>query len=225
MIKIGTLTLEANEACTAETIRLKHSIGIGGGSSVILIEGKSKLILVDTGFDYEQDSSDKNRKRSSDTLKRCLSESGVSPGDIDIIFVTHWHRDHFGNIDLFKGAKLLASRPVVDKFKPAGFEPVDNLTMIDEDVMAVYTPGHTEGHCSLIVKGDINTAIAGDAIVSRGYFHEGGLWDHNSDFFDEKTGQLSMKLLAEASHLIIPGHGMPFISYRPDWMENGLMIN
>lgn len=219
MIKIGTLTLEPTETCTTETVSLKHSIGIGGGSSVILIEGKNKLILVDTGFDYEHDQSDKNRKRSGGILKRCLSENGVSPDDIDIIFITHWHRDHFGNIDLFKHAMRLASRPIIDKFKPEGFKPVDNLAMIDEAIMAVYTPGHTEGHCSLIVNGDINTAIAGDAIVSRGYFHEGRLWDYNSDFFDKKAGQLSMKLLAGASHLIIPGHGMPFISYRPYWMD------
>ncbi len=219
MIKIGTLTLEPNEACPAETVSLKHSIGIGGGSSVILIEGKNKLILVDTGFDYEHDQSDKNRERSGDILKRCLSENGVSPDDIDIIFITHWHRDHFGNIDLFKNATRLASRPIIDKFKPEGFKPVDNLAMIDEAVMAIYTPGHTEGHCSLIVKGDINAAIAGDAIVSRGYFHEGRLWDYNSDFFDKKAGQLSMKLLAGASHLIIPGHGMPFTSYRPYWID------
>ena len=48
---------------------------------------------------------------------------------------------------------------------------------------------------------------------------EGSLWDYNSDFFDEKAGRLNMKLLAEASHLIILRHGMPFTNYRPYWMD------
>jgi len=152
-------------------------------------------------------------------LENALRARGVSPDDIDILFITHWHRDHFGNLALFKKAKRLASKMLVEKFDPPHFHPVENLAFIDDSVVAVYTPGHTLEHCSLLIEDTLKVAVAGDAIVTRGYFEKGKLWNYNPDFFNEEAGMLSMKLLGEASQVIIPGHGAPFMTFRPQWMD------
>ena len=219
MIKVGTLTLEASDPATTDTVKAKHQMGIGGGSSVVLIRGKNKLILVDTGFEFEGNLSEDNKDYNKKVLINALKERGLSPDDIDILFITHWHRDHFGSMDLFNKARHLASKTLVEKFGPPDFEPVENLALIDESVVAVYTPGHTLEHCSLLVEDTFKIAVAGDAIVTRGYFEKGKIWNYNPNFFDEEAAMLSMKLLGEASQVIIPGHGAPFMTFRPKWMD------
>jgi len=219
IIKTGTLTVEAGEAFSAGTINMKHSLGIGGGSSVIYIENDDRKIIVDTGFEYESDMSDANRTLNLKTLEIALALKGIVPGDIDAVFITHWHRDHFGNASIFKRAQLMASRLVAEKFVNEEITPVDDNIEIADGVRTLYTPGHTRGHCSILVQGDVNIAIAGDVIVDLNYFDKGKLWDHNSNFFDHEAGMKSMKMLARSSDMIIPGHGTPFSSYEPLWMN------
>lgn len=52
VIKVGTLCLEPSELPGPLTLKCKHALGVGGGSTVILVQADRKL-LVDTGFDYE----------------------------------------------------------------------------------------------------------------------------------------------------------------------------
>jgi len=229
IIKQGSCTLEAQEIASPTTLNIKYDLGIGGGSNVILIES-DKRILVDTGFDYETVGlSLENVERNMKNLISALQCHGHSPDDIEVVFITHWHLDHYGNLDIFDRAQRMASRPVVEGSNLMDFIPVDDGEEIAEGVTVVYTPGHTLGHASVLVDSEValrghglkcRLGLAGDAIVSLGYFDKGKVWTYNEDFYSKEEAMKSMKKLAKASDIIIPGHGVPFLTFAPKWMED-----
>ena len=98
IIKQGSINIEAFELAAMWTINLKDSCGVGSGSTVTYIKSGDVKILVDTGFDFENDVSRKNLERNKKVLIQALDNFGLSQEDINIVFITHWHRDHFGNL-------------------------------------------------------------------------------------------------------------------------------
>ena len=229
IIKQGSCTLEAQEIASVTTLGIKYELGIGGGSNVILIE-VGKRILVDTGFEYETlGLTSENIERNRKNLISALECYGYSPNDIDVVFITHWHLDHHGNLDIFKRAQRIASRVVVESNNLADFIAVDDETEIAEGVKVVYTPGHTLGHASVLVDSEValkghglkcRIAVAGDAIVSLSYFDKGKVWTYNQNFYSKEAAIQNMEKLAKISDVIIPGHGTPFLTFIPKWMED-----
>jgi glyoxylase-like metal-dependent hydrolase (beta-lactamase superfamily II) len=74
-----------------------------------LIRLNGKTVLVDTGLG-------KNPEADSGHLLEQLETAGVSPSDIDLIFITHYHFDHIGGLvkadgtRVFPKAQLLVPR-------------------------------------------------------------------------------------------------------------------
>lgn len=66
------------------------SLGSGSGGNALLVESDDTLVLLDCGFGLAE-------------ITTRLASSGVDPGDIDGIIVTHEHEDHSGGV-----AKLAA---------------------------------------------------------------------------------------------------------------------
>jgi glyoxylase-like metal-dependent hydrolase (beta-lactamase superfamily II) len=223
IVKVGTITQEASEIPSVINLQLKAELGIGGGSTVTLIQG-DKNILVDTGFEYEWINTSDNHEKNTENLIWGLKGQGLKPKDIDIVFITHWHKDHFGNLGVLKNARYIAAKPLVERLHPEGFNGVDDGEEIMDGVKAVFTPGHTIDHASLLVAtvcGGIKAriAITGDAVISHSYFQTGRIWKNNADFFDADTARKSIKQLIEASDVIIPGHGVPFMTFKPEWQK------
>lgn len=225
ILKVGTLCLESSELASIVTLQIKSDLGIGGGPTVTLIEAERR-ILVDTGFDYEWLDTPANNKRNARNLTIALRDWGITPDDIDIIFITHWHKDHFGNSEIFMGAAHLASKCAVERMGLEGFIGLGDQEEITGGVRMMLTPGHTIDHASIIVDsvvGDIKArvAIAGDAVVSHSYFHSGRIWQYNNDFHSVEAARESMLRLIDVSDIIIPGHGVPFMAFRPEWAKSG----
>ncbi len=218
LIKQGNCTLEAIEVPSPLIIDIKYNLGIGGGSNVILIETDRRL-LVDTGFEYESRQEPGDLDRNEKLLIRALADCGYTPDDIDAVFITHWHLDHFGNLRVFPKAEPLASSSLVEKVGLEDFTGVDDGEEIAEKVKVIFTPGHTQEHASLLLDSEIRVAVAGDAIVSLSYFDKRKLWNYNQDFYSTEEGLSSMERLARSSDLIIPGHGLPFLTYLPEWIR------
>ncbi len=214
MIKTGTLCLEPQELPGPFTQKMKYNLGIGGGSTVTLIQSDRK-ILVDTGFDYEGILNEKTTRQNSESLLSALQVYGIEPEHIDAVFITHWHQDHYGSLHLFSQAERIVSIPLREKLGIRTFVGVKDGEEIASGVRAVFTPGHTSDHASILVSCRIEgihakIAIAGDAVISYSYFVERKIWNHNADFYDRNIALDSAKRLAAMSDSIIPGHGTPF---------------
>jgi hypothetical protein len=59
VIKAGTCTIDPGNSASPIQVGLKHQLGIGGGSSVVVIREGDEILLVDTGFEREGDVSSK----------------------------------------------------------------------------------------------------------------------------------------------------------------------
>ena len=152
-------------------------------------------ILVDTcvGNDRNRSLPVWNRMRTD--YPQRLAAAGVVPEEVDYVFCTHMHVDHVGwntrlengrFVPTFPNAKYLFHRtewehwketeeeiqaevvkdsllPVVD----AGLaEMVEDGHVIEDGVRLLPTPGHTPGHCSLVLgeREDGDAVITGDLI-------------------------------------------------------------
>jgi len=223
ILKVGTLCLEASELASTFTLQLKSDLGIGGGSTVTLIEAERR-ILVDTGFDYEWLNNPSNDERNAKNLVSALRDHVIMPDDIDAIFITHWHKDHFGNLGIFNRGVRLASKCAVERMGLEGFIGVSDQEEITGGVRMMLTPGHTIDHASIIVDSVVGgikarVAIAGDAVVSHSYFQTGRIWQYNADFHSVEAARESTLRLIDVSDIIIPGHGVPFMRYKPEWAK------
>lgn len=224
VVKIGTLCCEVSEL-PGLSQQVKHELGIGGGSTVTLIQGVATL-LVDTGFDYESLNTKINNTRNARTLAMALKLMGIRPEDIDAVFITHWHRDHFGNLGLFDKAEHLASKGLVERFRLKGFRGVNDGESMLPGVEVLFTPGHTVDHASIIVNSMLGglkarIAVAGDAVLSHGYLQSGRVWQYNADFHNAEEASKSTQHLLELSDVIVPGHGTPFMSPIPCGGQRG----
>ena len=106
------------------------------------------------------------------TLRSQLEGIGVAPDDIGTIAISHAHFDHVGNCRLFPKARWIAQKREHDEMFGSdpvelGFDPELYATMRgnpveivegDRDVFGdgavrmIFTPGHTLGHCSLLIR-------------------------------------------------------------------------
>lgn len=231
IIKEGTLSWEAFEAPETHIMAMKRLSGLGGGSTVTYVESDAK-ILVDTGYDYERDRSPENVRRNKRNLLHALKDAGLKPSDIDIVFVTHWHYDHFGSLNVFKRSRILASEPL-EGYK---VETVKDGQEIADGVRVLLTPGHTTEHASLLLKteklrysmrsergggsimgiGELEVVVAGDAIIAPSYYMMDRIWDYNPNFYSRDMGVESMRKLEAVADYIIPGHGNIFKNVKKE---------
>lgn len=225
IIKRGSIPFDAFEPVDSRTMALKNLAGLGCGSSVTYIESDAR-ILVDTGFEFESEMTDENVKANRKTLLHALKANGLKPSDIDILFITHWHVDHFGNIKLFKDSTIMTSEHAVDRVK-LQVTGVKDGEQIADGVTVMNTPGHTADHASLVFRtdrlrrsvqsagaggrivgiGEVTVAAAGDALLTPSFYMADKTWSGNRDFSSNADAVASAKKLTDVADYIIPGHG------------------
>jgi glyoxylase-like metal-dependent hydrolase (beta-lactamase superfamily II) len=106
------------------------------------------------------------------TIRDQLAEIGLRPIDIGTVILSHGHFDHIGNANMFAHAAWLIQRrehqamfgpnyedygyspPLYDKLMQGAMELMDGDHDVfgDGSVRVISTPGHTPGHCSLLVQ-------------------------------------------------------------------------
>jgi glyoxylase-like metal-dependent hydrolase (beta-lactamase superfamily II) len=220
IIKTGSCTIDPGNVASAMFTMLKNQIGVGGGSTVTLIKEEDELLLIDTGYERESDLSQKNKESNYNLLITLLQSNGINPADINKIFITHSHVDHYGGIEYFKNAKWYCYHQTLDDLD----DPIkDKFITLNEDdqvipnTIVLHTPGHTKGHSSILWSDEnksIRVAISGDAIINLAWLQSGYIWKFNGDFYDTVEAKKSIKRLLNLSDIIIPGHGQPFFSTR-----------
>jgi glyoxylase-like metal-dependent hydrolase (beta-lactamase superfamily II) len=218
VIKPGTCTIDPGNIASPVHAALKHQLGIKGGSTVSLLREKDDFLLIDTGYEDESNGSSVNKGKNRDLLKFLLDLHGHRPEDITKVFITHFHKDHFGGIELFARAKWFCHRLAHDGLENPlkdTFIPLDEGDQIIHNAVVMHTPGHTRGHASILWsnnKRTIRVAISGDAIINLSWLQAGSIWKFNNDFSDREEARKSIQRLIDGADLIIPGHGEPFFT-------------
>ena len=141
---------------------------LAGGRIVVgayLVPHPDGLLLFDSGFgagsDPELDDYYRTVRRP---LRGGLGALGVDPDDVRLIVNCHLHRDHCGGNRELPGRPVFVQRveleaarepgytvPALIDFAGAAYEVLDGEAEILPGVRVVPTPGHTDGHQSLVV--------------------------------------------------------------------------
>ncbi|MFZ1720886.1 MAG: MBL fold metallo-hydrolase [Microgenomates group bacterium] len=164
-----------------------------------LIETEGKKILVDPGTNAIK-------------LTNALDKLGIKPSDIDFIYLTHYHPDHFLNLSMFPGKDVYDGTTLWradEEYTHLDFIPGTHIEIL-------LTPGHSPEHSSLLV-----TTVDGVVCIAQDVFwwedgkqksdNEQDLLNFEDPFASDTEALLvSRKLVLEKSDWIIPGHGRKF---------------
>lgn len=206
-------------------------------------------ILVDLGFPpaYHKDPVGASRADNLHEFGRVLelepenSPQGqlalidLAPNDVDVLVLTHTDIDHIGDPGQFGHASIVVGRPERNFGQPrelgaatrinwppeAEYELITSDTQLAQGVTALWTPGHSPGHLSLLVRLPQNdpVLIAGDAISRPSEPDEG--YGNAAD--PEKAAESASKLLEIArteQAFMIYGHDpeqWPALRKAPDY--------
>ncbi len=167
-----------------------------------LITGDGFRLLVDPSL-----------AEAADMARELDRRTGLKPRDVNAIFVTHEHGDHFAGVAHFPEAKWLAAPAVAEILnksakRPHSFENAPDRLF--DAVEVIGTPGHTNSHHSLRFDcGGLSVVVAGDAVATRDFFRERRGYFNAVDF---ALSARTMDKVAARSDIIVPGHDNYFLA-------------
>ena len=214
-----------------------------------LIETPNGRILYDLGCDYGKVSDPALRAKFFDPMRplfdpptmsdeqripRYLARLGLTPKDIDVVFIGHLHFDHAGGICDLPGCEvhlhadeLAAARTGLDDgVFPDEIANADQWRLqrgeytVASGVQAIASPGHTAGHMSLLIelpKGR-PVILCGDAADLEENLREeiapGYCWQDNESLALESIRKLN-KLARDENADLWPNHDIEFFERLP----------
>jgi N-acyl homoserine lactone hydrolase len=149
---------------------------------VHVIDHPDARVLVDTGLTELHPA-----VADMDPRLRPLNEQDFDLAGIDIVVNTHLHYDHCGGNHLFAGkpihvqARELADARSLDSYTIREWVDFDGATYVEHDgeiellpgIRLLPTPGHTDGHQSVLVEtGRRPVVVGGDVAVWFGELDE-----------------------------------------------------
>lgn len=135
-----------------EGFSLREASGIWHiSSNIILVRDDGILLLVDLGAPDQQQA-----------LLDALCRRGLTPGNIDVIVLTHLHIDHVGALGLFPGTSIIVPEGIATGSRLRFCNPTTLHPSPHSFVLRV--PGHTANDIALGLHGDdgTTTVVAGD---------------------------------------------------------------
>ncbi len=170
----------------------------------------NELIILDTGMgEGEQETEAWYRPRRT-PLATALQAHGYILGDVISVVNCHLHCDHIGGNHQLAGRPILCQRRELETaragdytmeglvdFPGARYELLDGEAAIAPGVHVIPTPGHVEGHQSLVIECDDGS------IVLAGQTHD-------------TASAWSADVLAHRAHDL--GHEAP-LPLPPSWIE------
>ncbi|KKP33233.1 MAG: Metallo-beta-lactamase [Parcubacteria group bacterium GW2011_GWC2_32_10] len=155
-------------------------------STITLVKDKDIIMVVDPGV-----------LPSQQVLIDKLAEENLQLDDVNYVFITHSHLDHYRNVGMFVNAKVIEYFGVWDKNRVE--DRVENLT---ENLRILVTPGHDYTALTLFVNTEQGVvAICGDVF-----------WQENKPEVDPYAKDLtklnqSRQMILQVADFVIPGHG------------------
>lgn len=159
---------------------------------------------------------------------------GIRPENIDIVYCTHMHNDHWAGLGAFPNAKVYMPKEDLEylqgiqeymdedmKKNLARFLPIEGELV--PGFSLIHLPGHTRGlHGLLFEAPEGRVLIAGDSVMGKEFFQAGEGYFYSYDMEDCAKSIRKAENLAD---YIVPGHGNYFkvksypIIGRPDFTE------
>ncbi len=240
----------------ASTRNRGHGQFIDAPILAYLIETANGRILYDVGCDYRKIATPELRANFFEPMRplfeppqmsedqripQYLKKLGLSPKDLDLVFLGHLHFDHIGGLCDLPGCEvhvhreeLLAARTKLDhgifddeladadrwRIQSGEYE-------VSAGVRALFTPGHTAGHMSLFIelpKGG-PVVLCGDAADLRENLSDevapGYCWRDDEDLALASIRKLNA--LAQSEHAELwPNHDFAFfngLARFPSWRD------
>ncbi|MCD6518171.1 MAG: N-acyl homoserine lactonase family protein [Candidatus Aminicenantes bacterium] len=150
-----------------------------------VIQGAGKHIVVDTGASGELIRSTGFPGIDFQTQEEALGKIGLTPDDIDIVILTHLHKDHASDISKFKNAVFFIQKDELDYARnphptqagwfvvpPEGtkLEIIDGDAAVEPGLEIIETPGHTPGTQSVLIDTDKGKAcISGLCTIEENF--------------------------------------------------------
>jgi N-acyl homoserine lactone hydrolase len=161
-------------------------------------------------------------------IDRQLLGLGLSAEQVDQVILTHLHLDHVDGLSHFGSSEVLVNRLEWEKpfgdlphLYPQGFSPslvelsdsyedfekVHFLTQ-DQSLMLVHTPGHTHGHCSVLLRADEGFVLfAGDVVYHQQQLLDDRFAGGNVDYAAAEKTYAAIKSFAQKHPLVVlPSH-------------------
>jgi N-acyl homoserine lactone hydrolase len=243
----GTLVYNKPEDYNLKRDEVKDS---NMGVTCYLVVHPRGMLIYDTGLNdrlvgrplYEN-VTDGYAQIKFNTLRGQLADIGVTPSKIDYLVLSHYHWDHIGNADDFAGSTWLVYKGDHDQmFSPAAraypwfsqYSALEKSKTVllsgdhdvfgDGTVVVLATPGHTEGHCSLLVR----LKNTGPVVLSGDLYHyaeERGLKrmpDEEKTTGTVESRQKIEELLRRTGAQLWIGHSMEFfrtVHKSPSWYD------
>jgi N-acyl homoserine lactone hydrolase len=138
--------------------------------------------------------------------------TGVKPGDVTAVFVTHEHPDHYEGIAHFPNAQWLAAPAAAEILNKSGKLPravKGSTDQLFDAVKVIPTPGHTAAHHSLVFDCEgLRIVIAADSAITKDFFRDRRGYRNAVDF---ELSARTIDRLADMADIIVPGHDNYFL--------------
>ncbi len=162
-------------------VRPPQETGADGGrvETVLgyVVRTPAGVLLVDTGVGRPDEETEQWYRPKRVTIEAALATVGLSVVDIDLVLNCHLHFDHIGANPQFAGRPIFCQRreletalttdytvPALVDFTGAKYELLDGETQITTGVHVIPTPGHVDGHQSVVLEcEDGSIVLAGQA--------------------------------------------------------------
>ena len=192
-----------------------------GWSTLALVRGKGRVIVVDTGpFGYRP------------LIREGLKKRGLTPADVTDLVLTHCHHDHSVNWVMFKDARIVIGSDEMDWARklPWGENAVPELYVEKLDtwptvekvghgqevfpgIKAYLAPGHTPGCLVFVLEGREHDLIfTGDSAKNRAE-----LVSRDTDAsYDKAVSAASVEMIwshwtKKPGTIVVPGHDTPMV--------------
>jgi glyoxylase-like metal-dependent hydrolase (beta-lactamase superfamily II) len=142
-----------------------------------LVRREEGLLLFDTGIGNVDPETEAHYRPRRQALECALAAAGVSLRDVRLVVNCHLHFDHCGGNRLLSGTPILVQAAELSAARRGGYtvealidfpgvvyEEISGEAEVWPGVWIIPTPGHTDGHQSLVVrKSDGTVVLAGQA--------------------------------------------------------------
>jgi N-acyl homoserine lactone hydrolase len=175
-IELGTFVRPAEETGTGDS-RVEAVLGY-------VARTPAGVLLLDTGLGQVDEETEGWYRPRRVGLRDALHTVGLTVEDVDVVVNCHLHFDHIGGNPAFAGRPILCQRreletaqtteytvPALVDFAGATYELLDGETQIASGVHVIPTPGHVEGHQSVVLECDDGSIVlAGQAYDSASFW-------------------------------------------------------